>query len=372
MLRVDIDRHLGAFHLRPVFEAEPELVVLFGPSGCGKSMTLRAIAGLDHPDRGRIEIGDRVVYDSASGTNVWPQDRGIGYVVQELALFPHMSANDNIAFSLDGWSREARQQRVADLVATLGLTGLEGRKPGQLSGGQQQRVALARALASEPRLVLLDEPFTGLDQTLREVLRKEVAGLQRRLGLTALFVTHDLAEVYALADRVVIMDDGAVLQQGPASEVLRRPGDLRVAELTDVRNVIPGDVVAFAEGVSIVQTSWFTARVAGIAPSNKVRICIRPEHILLLREGHESNDGRDAVVGAEIVEDTALGNTHRLLMRTLPADGTLAGPPLLIHVDVAAHPYEHLGVSSKREWRLVLDASHMTLVPDAVPTAVSQ
>jgi ABC-type sulfate/molybdate transport systems ATPase subunit len=334
-------------------------------------MTLRTIAGLDQPDRGRVEIGGRVVYDSASGIDRPPQDRGVGYVVQELALFPHMSTYDNIAFPLDRWPRDAGRQRVAELVAMLGLSGLEGRKPGQLSGGQQQRVALARALAAEPRLLLLDEPFTGLDHALRGVLRKEVAELQRRLGLTAVFVTHDLAEAYALADRVVIMDDGAVLQQGAASEVLRRPNSLRVAELTEVRNTIPGEVVAFAEGVSVVQTAWFTARVAGTAPATKVRVCIRPEHVLMLREGHESKDERDAVVTAEIVEDTALGNTHRLVMRTVAADGRPGEPPLLLHVDVAAHPYEHLGVSVKRDWRVVLDASHMTLVPDSAPTAAS-
>ena len=263
MLRVDIERRIEDFHLRPQFESGNDLVVLFGPSGCGKSMTLRTIAGLTRPDRGVIRIGDTVVFNSDEHIDIEPQHRGVGYVVQDLALFPHMSAYDNIAFSLNRWKRDGRHARVMSLLETLDLLGLEDRRPGQLSGGQQQRVALARALAAEPRLLLLDEPFTGLDQELRTVLRREVVQLRRRLGLTAVFVTHDLPEVYALAERVVVMDGGVVLQQGTLGDVMRRPASKRVAELTEVRNIIPGEVVAFAEGVSVVQTPWFTARVAG-------------------------------------------------------------------------------------------------------------
>jgi molybdate transport system ATP-binding protein len=362
MLTVDIERRIADFQLSPRFEASEELIVLFGPSGCGKSMTLRSIAGLVTPDHGRIQIGGDVVFDSSEGVDLAPQQRGVGYVVQDLALFPHMSARDNIGFALSGLRRDERRKRVNELVTTLGLQGLEDRKPGQLSGGQQQRVALARALAAEPRLLLLDEPFTGLDQGLRAVLRREVVNLRRTMGLTAVFVTHDLSEVYAVAERVVVMDQGTVLQQGSAADVLKAPATSRVAELTDVRNIIPGEVIAFAEGVSTVRTQWFTARVSGSHASGRVFICIRPEHVLLLREGRESHSADDAIVHGEVVEDTALGNTHQLVVRVDPHDLGV-GEPLLLHVDVPAHPYDLLGVAARAEWRLILDAAHMTLVP---------
>ncbi len=183
MLRIDIDKRVGDFHLRPRFEAGNELVVLFGPSGCGKSMTLQAVAGLLTPDAGRIELpGGAVAFDAASGTNLPPQLRNVGYVVQELALFPHMTARQNIEFGIGGWTAARRGERVQHLVELLGLEGLEERRPRQMSGGQQQRVALARALAAEPSLLLLDEPFTALDAPIRSMLRREVAALRRRAG----------------------------------------------------------------------------------------------------------------------------------------------------------------------------------------------
>jgi ABC-type sulfate/molybdate transport systems ATPase subunit len=218
-------------------------------------------------------------------------------------------------------------------------------------------------LAAEPSLLLLDEPFSALDAPLRATLRREIADLRRRLDLTALFVTHDLAEVYALADRLVVMDEGRVLQQGTREGVLRRPSSRRVAELTDVRNIIPGEIVAYAEGTAVVQTSWFTARLRDPdAPRRgSIFVCIRPEHILLLREGHEPHDPGDAVVSGTIVEETAMGNTHRLYLRVGPIDSE-EGEPALLEVDVPAHPYELLGVAAKRDWRVVLTADHMTIV----------
>jgi molybdate transport system ATP-binding protein len=362
MLSVDIQRHIGVFHLRPRFEAGNELVVLFGPSGCGKSLTLQTVAGLLTPDSGHIDLpGGRVAFDAESGTNLPPQERSVGYVVQDLALFPHMTAVNNIEFGLSAWPKQRRTARISQLVTLLSLGGLEDRRPRELSGGQQQRVALARALAAEPSLLLLDEPFSALDTPLRATLRREVAGLRKRLDLTALFVTHDLSEAYALADRVVVMDDGAVLQQGPSAEVLSSPATRRVAELTEVRNIIPGEVVAFAEGTAVVQTPWFTATVRDHEqpPRGKVYVCIRPEHTLLLREGREPHNPGDAIVDVEIVEDIALGNTHRLFMR---AGSGATSEPFLFEVDVPAHPYELLGVASRRDWRIVLTTEHMKLV----------
>jgi molybdate transport system ATP-binding protein len=365
VFEIDIERRIGDFHLRPRFEAGNELVVLFGPSGCGKSMTLRAVAGLLAPDAGRIVLpGGRVAFDAESKTNLPPQDRNVGYVVQELALFPHMTARQNIEFGIAGWPGPRRRERIAHLVSLLGLDGLEERRPSQMSGGQQQRVALARALAAEPSLLLLDEPFSSLDAPLRQMLRREVADLRRRLEVTALLVTHDLHEAYALGDRIAVYSDGEVLQHGDRDSVFRRPRSRRVAELLEARNLVPGEIVAYAEGVAVVRTPWFTARVAD--PEAPVRgavwVCVRPEHILVIREGREAREPRDAVVETEIIDEFATAGNHRLFMRAQP-DGADAGEPFVFEVDVPAHPYEVLGISGRRDWRIALTADHVTLIP---------
>ncbi len=365
MFSIDIRKRIGDFDLAPQFEAASELVVLFGPSGCGKSLTLQAVAGLLTPDSGRIAIpGGAVAFDSTTRANLPPQARNVGYVVQELALFPHMTVRQNIEFGIASWPKDRRSVRVRQLVALLNLEGLEDRRPRQMSGGQQQRVALARALAAEPSLLLLDEPFSALEAPLRATLRREVAALRRRLNLTALFVTHDIGEAYALADRLVVYDAGRVLQHGPPRDVFRKPSSHRVAELLETRNVIPGMIVAYAEGVVVVQTPWFTARVRD--PEAPVRgdvyVCIRPEHIIILRDGRDAHGGDDVVLDATIVEDVSMGNTHRLYMR---ADG-IGGETSTSHifeVDMPAHPYEVLGIETRAEWRIALTAEHLSLVP---------
>ncbi len=362
MLSIDFDLRVGDFDLQPTFESGDELVVLFGPSGCGKSLTLQAIAGLRTPDSGRIVLpGERIAFDAEARVNMAPQARGVGYVVQNLALFPHMTARQNIEFGLAHLPKARRSERTLALVDLLSLQGLEGRRPAQLSGGQQQRVALARALAAEPSLLLLDEPFSALDASLRGVLRRELASLQKRLGVTVVFVTHDLAEAYSLADRIVVYDAGRVLQQGSRADVLSRPTSRRVAELTEVRNIIPGQVDAYVEGVAAIRTPWFTARIRDPkAPiRGDVSICIRPEHILLVREGRESSHANDAVVAAEIIEDVPMGNTHRLYMRVEQPESR---EPLLLEVDVPAHPYDVIGVATKSHWNIALTSERCSLV----------
>jgi len=365
VLRVSLDTTVGTFHLQPQFHAANELVVLFGPSGCGKSLTLSAVAGLLRPSSGHIELPNGVVaFDSESGVNLRPQDRNVGYLVQDLALFLHMSVADNIGFAISRWPSQRRRDRVAHLIEQFSLQGLERRKPLEISGGQQQRVALARALAAEPSLLLLDEPFSALDASIRTKLRREVSDLKRRLDLTVLFVTHDLAEAYSIADRIVVYDDGEVLQQGTREDVFRRPASHRVAELTEVRNMIPGAIRAFAEGVAVVETPWFTARVRDdrAIVRGDVYLCIRPEHIIVLKDGHEARDATDTVIETEIIDEEATSTSHRLFLRTVAPPGSVA-EPFVFEVDVPAHPYEVLGIASRRDWRVSLSPDWMSLVP---------
>ena len=223
MLEVILHKRLASFQLHVAFTTGQELTALFGPSGAGKSLTLRIIAGTVQPDTGRILLDGEPLYDSAQGLNLPPQQRRLGYVPQHYALFPHLTVADNIAFGLGHAPRRVRAQRVAELLELFGMQGFEGRVPRQLSGGQQQRVALARALAVQPRLLLLDEPFAALDGGLRETLRQELAQVYAHWGITVLLVTHDLADVYALGQQVLVYDGGQVIQQGTREEVFFRP-----------------------------------------------------------------------------------------------------------------------------------------------------
>jgi len=220
------------------FDCKPgEMVALVGPSGSGKSTLLRCIAGLMHPSRGRIASGERVWFDGASRTRLAPQERRVGLVFQHYALFPHLSALHNVALASP---RDDAASHAADLLARMGLGQLTSRRPSELSGGQQQRVALARALAREPEVLLLDEPFSAVDQPARHELYRELAELHRGVALPMVLVTHDLHEARRLADRMVIIDGGTTLQQGTPAQVLSQPRNARVAELVGIQNHFEG------------------------------------------------------------------------------------------------------------------------------------
>jgi molybdate transport system ATP-binding protein len=363
MLSVSIEKRLGAFTLRPGFTANDELVVLLGPSGSGKSLTLRAIAGLLTPDAGRIELPDGPVFDAAAGLNLPPQSRSVGYVVQDLALFPHLTVAENIAFALNRWPHAQQRERVAELIELLGLQGLQDRLPGSISGGQQQRVALGRALAARPRVLLLDEPFSALDAPVRSALRREVSRLRRQLGLLALFVTHDLQEAFALADRIAVYDAGAVLQHGPRETVFRYPASTRVAQLLDARNIFEGTVTAKNEAFVEVTTPWFTGRARADAPvqvGDRAALSVRPEHVILLRRDRPHASDIETTLDVEIEDEQANGTTHRLYLRVLRT-----GEPTdcLIESDVSAHPYQVMGIASHRDWRVALTLSETVAIP---------
>ena len=216
--------------------ARGECIALLGPSGCGKTTTLRMVAGFVRPDAGRILLDGRAIQDDP------PSRRRIGMVFQSYALFPHMTVAGNVSFGLEmqGTRAADRATRVAALLDMVGLRPMAGRYPAQLSGGQQQRVALARALVTEPDLLLLDEPLSNLDATLRGEMRAEIARLQRRVGITTLFVTHDQEEALALADRVVVMAGGRVVEVGTPRALSEAPSALFTAGFLGARTVLPG------------------------------------------------------------------------------------------------------------------------------------
>jgi iron(III) transport system ATP-binding protein len=251
---------------------------VLGPSGCGKTTVLRLIAGFERPDAGTVEIGGRVVADTRR--QLPPERRRVGMVFQEAALFPHLDVAANIGFGLP---RPGHAARVAELTALVGLAGLSARMPHELSGGQQQRVALARALAPEPELVLLDEPFSGLDATLRAELRDEVREILRAAGATVVFVTHDREEALAMADRVAVMRAGRIEQVSTPAELYLRPINRFVAGFVGHANLVPGRVVG---GEVETRLGAFRAPHGSLPEGASAEALLRPEqlHLMPMRE----------------------------------------------------------------------------------------
>jgi iron(III) transport system ATP-binding protein len=273
-----------------------QFYTLLGPSGCGKTSTLRCIAGLETPTNGVIEIDSTVVFASASHTLVPPHKRNIGMVFQSYAIWPHMSVFDNVAFPLVHGSRKQPKKTVNEKVMRalmlVQLEHLAARPAPMLSGGQQQRVALARAIASEPAVLLLDEPLSNLDARLREDMRHEIKSLVRRLETTTLYVTHDQLEALSMSDRVALVNEGKIVQEGAPREVYLRPADAFAANFLGRTNLLDGKVTNSSDG--IVETRWGRLRCALPAWAGQgkdVTVGFRPESVVL-------SDGVDGASGA--------------------------------------------------------------------------
>ena len=235
-LEVEIEKQLPGFRLAVKFTADGSPLGLLGPSGSGKTMTLRAIAGLESPDRGRIVLHGRVLFDSARHINVPARERRIGLLFQNYALFPHLTVTQNIEFGLRRMARPERARRVEQQLASAHLDDLASRYPGSLSGGEQQRVALARALAVEPEALLLDEPFSALDTHLRSALERQLRETLQTYRGSTLFVSHNLEETYRVCSDLVVLVRGGVAAQGPKEEIFRHPPTVEVARLTGCKN----------------------------------------------------------------------------------------------------------------------------------------
>jgi molybdate transport system ATP-binding protein len=321
-LRIDIARRLHDLELRVQLEAGEEILVLFGPSGAGKTSTLNAVAGLLEPDSGEISLGEEVLFRrglAGGAVHVPARRRGIGYVFQHYALFPHLTALENVGFGL----RRGERGRAAALLRGLGLGHLADRYPHELSGGQQQRIALARALAPEPRLLLLDEPFSALDIAVREGLQRELRRLQAERGLPVLYVTHRLEDAFAVGHRLAVMREGSVEQVGSIEEVARLPSNRHVARIVGLSNLFQARVAASTAEALLLD--WDGLRLeappAPLAPGAAVTAYIRPEEVKVLYPGRPISEAvRRNRVRGRILERRPQAHQHRLLV-SLPNGG---------------------------------------------------
>ena len=287
--------------------ADGEFVTLLGPSGCGKTTTLRTIAGFYYPDGGEVYFGERLV------NNVPPNKRNTAMCFQSYALFPHMSVWDNISFGLKMQKVPAAQQklRVERVLEMMGLQRLEKRKPGQLSGGQQQRVALARAIVTEPEILLFDEPLSNLDAKLRVQVRVEIREMQKRLGITTIYVTHDQDEALAISDRIVVMNEGRIEQIGNPYEIYRNPVTSFVAGFIGLANIFEGKVVKRENTRYTGEAPFGTVVIDGEGKaqpddSGMIKFSWRPEE-MKVRKGTGVNSIRGS-----ILHTVFMGNTTDL------------------------------------------------------------
>jgi ABC-type Fe3+/spermidine/putrescine transport system ATPase subunit len=334
--------------------ADGEFVTLLGPSGCGKTTTLRMVAGLIEPSGGRI------FFDSREVTRLPPRARNIGFVFQTPALFPHLSVADNVGFGLSvkGAKKQQIGDRVEEMLAMVGLAGYGARLPAQLSGGQQQRVALARVLATDPTVLLFDEPLSALDKNLRDTLKYSILSLQRKTRKTAIYVTHDQSEAFAISDRIVVMNAGRIEQIGVQTDIYLRPRTPFVADFIGANNGFAGTVTAIQDGVDGDEQS-VTLVASGMELRSKqlselrvgqaVIAYVRPENIAVLGDG-------DAADFDNVVE----GVIDRVIFE---------GPTAQLRVDVGGHELradvsgnERLTLV-QREGRVRLGFDDVTVIP---------
>jgi spermidine/putrescine transport system ATP-binding protein len=339
-----------------------EFITLLGPSGCGKTTLLRLMAGFEHPDAGTIALAGQDL------THTPPEHRPLNTVFQHYALFPHMSVFDNVAYGLKMEKRPKAdiKQRVEEALAMVQLQDFARRKPHQLSGGQQQRVAIARAVVKRPRLLLLDEPLSALDYKLRRTMQIELKRLQRELGITFVFVTHDQEEALSMSDRVVVLKDGVVQQLGTPREVYERPANLFTARFVGETNFFPGRVVS-------VQAAEITVSVFGVQRTLRrpdfpvqegqtLHVLLRPEDIRVLAPNDEQG------IAGKIVERNYKGSTLDSVIHL--SDGTEVLASEFFDEDDPAFDYrlgEPVRVSWVDGWEWLLPEEATTLVSEGMP-----
>jgi molybdate transport system ATP-binding protein len=306
MLSVRIIKEFGDFTLDAEFQSPPGVTILFGASGAGKTMTLKSIAGIIRPDSGRISNDGQALFDSERGIDLPIRRRGVGYVFQNLALFPHLSVRDNIKFGMGGVPRRERDERAMKMMAAFGIERTALRKPREISGGEAQRAALARALSSGPRILLLDEPLSALDEAVKVAIIDDLKRINRELRLPIIYVTHSREEAITLGERVIVYESGRIAAQGEPLEIFAAPRKATVARLTGVENIFAGRVVGRNEvgGSMTVEISDAAGSCRVEVPfgnqsvGSTVKVAVPAGDILLATEEFRSTSARNILRGS--------------------------------------------------------------------------
>jgi len=353
----------GPIPLDAALECAPgEMLALVGPSGSGKTTVLRAIAGLLRAAAGEIHSNGECWFDAQHGIHIETRHRRVGYVFQNYALFPHLSALHNVMEAMLDRPVAERESRARDVLARVRLAGLEDRVPAALSGGQQQRVAVARALAREPKVLLLDEPFSAVDRATRQRLYRELAELKRDLAMPVILVTHDLDEALMLADRLCVLHQGRTLQSGEPYAVMTRPESVEVAQLVGLRNVFRAGVLGHDEGRGMTTIEWRGHRLearlqTAFAPGTQVTWVIPQGHIVLHRRDRPSRGERENPVSGPVIECLPLGENVALTVAVNGPDR----PPLFLNIP--AHVARRNDIAAGVEIGLSLLADGIHLMP---------
>jgi molybdate transport system ATP-binding protein len=353
LIDLTLNHRLGAFLLDVTLQAESGPLVVIGPSGSGKTLILRSIAGVVRPDSGRIVVNGRTMFDDSARVNVAPQERNVGYVPQDYALFPHLTVEKNVGYGLRGPSAE-KAKRVAEAIELVGLGEQRKLRPRGLSGGQRQRVALARALAVHPEALLLDEPFSALDAPTRESLLEDVRRLIAATDTPTIIVTHDRNEALHLARTIAVIVDGRIRQVGPPTEVFASPVDEDVAGFVGVETVAAGRVRSVDNGVALVEVGPHVIEGgSGVSAREDVLLCLRPEDVLIgpAAEGAIVTSARNRLP-ARVTRFAASGPFLRVYLD--------AGFPLVSLV--TKHALEELGLEAGSEVTATFKATAVHLI----------
>ncbi len=358
-VEVDIEKtHLQAkkseFSLKAHFSSDNEIAVLFGPSGAGKTLTLHAIAGLVKPDKGRIRVNGRIYFDSERNINLSPQERRVGYVFQNFALFPHLTVEKNIMFGLRSKKDVKEFERMLDIFE---IHGLEKRYPSQLSGGQCQRVALARALITQPQILLLDEPFSSLDYATRVRLRRDLKKIREMIEIPIILITHNPVEAYTMADTLIVYRYGGIEQIGLPKEIFNKPKSERVARLVGINNIFKGKVCNVLEYEVVIQSQEkiIAPKISGLEIGDEVTWCIRSDQVMVLRE--------DRPLGKAVERNIFSGRIseiiHKGMSYLLFIDGDFN-----LEVEMPVHAFERLCLEVGKTIKVSLKKSEIHIVKE--------
>jgi len=347
------------------FSTGEEFTVLFGPSGTGKSLLLNMLSGIVKPDEGFVRVDGRDVFNSTAGIDIPIRDRRTGYLFQDYAVFPHMTVFENIAYGIDRLPRSKIKAKVEELLELMRLGGLENRFPIELSGGQKQRVALARTLATEPKVLFLDEPFSALDYQVREKLRADLLIIHERYPITTLFVTHDLEEAFIMGEKIAVINNGRLEQFGTREEVFYKPKTRNVAKFLGVRNIFSGRVVS-ADGTTVTIENPELGEVKALvhpeerpfAAGEKITFGIRPEEIMVIRPDRPIDKKvQDNMLEGNILTTIGKGANHTVYLKLINSDTTLK-------IEIPNFAYRKLKLSKGKMTTVSLKKESIWIIPE--------